>query len=171
MLVESAACRVSKIAITAMIGITTVTSAVTVISIISEIAVIHTAVAAIDMHTHLRRFNIPDTHIIGVEYILDIVDRMRLLQNRRLSPRRPPPMLDYPVIRRLNASVTGSLAWLIPGIMICITSTPPTCTLPHDNIPCGVNSREGIREYRTHQRVQSHRATPNVFSMSPGMIS
>lgn len=74
---EPCACGVSMIAITALIGISAVTSAVAVISIISKIAVIHAAMTAIDVYANLSRRYIPDSHIISVEYIADMVDRMR----------------------------------------------------------------------------------------------
>ena len=65
-------------AVTAVIGITTVASAIAVIAVISEVTVIHAVMTVIDMHTHLRRLDATDRHIISIEYIGHVVDRRRL---------------------------------------------------------------------------------------------
>lgn len=64
------------VAVIAEVGVAIMLPTVTVISVIAEVTIIHTVVAAIDMHPYLRRLHIPYAHIINIKYIVDVIDRL-----------------------------------------------------------------------------------------------
>lgn len=134
-------------AVTAVIGITTVASAIAVIAVISEVTVIHAVMTVIDMHTHLRRLDATDRHIISIEYIGHVVDRRRL-RSRRLSTGWRPHVANGSTIQRLSTGIVWTPTRLIAIVVIGFTHlrVSPTHTLPRDSVPCIGHDPHGIHE-------------------------